>query len=273
MYEVNIKKVLQRIGTNDVVLDIGGWAQPFNRANYVIDVMPYETRGFFGKAGSEKEYFSKDTWINHDVSGKNPLPFENKKIDFAICSHILEDIRDPLFLCSELIRVAKKGYIEVPSRIMESIMGVQNKHYAGFSHHRWLIEIKNSEIVFLFKSHLIHNSWKYHLPESYLKKITDEEKITYLFWENSFKYKEIIQVSIQKTAQELETFIKSKNVYPPIFYKFDKIMRELKYKTFIKKKLNKYPELKKIVERIRGKPFQNNTEDAFWLNQPDYFSH
>ena len=29
-----------------MVLDIGGWAHPFNRANYVMDLAPYVTRGF-----------------------------------------------------------------------------------------------------------------------------------------------------------------------------------------------------------------------------------
>ena len=28
----------------DKVLDIGAWERPFNRANYVIDLMPYQTR-------------------------------------------------------------------------------------------------------------------------------------------------------------------------------------------------------------------------------------
>lgn len=57
----NVDQVLSRISPTDVVVDIGGWAQPFTRANYVIDLMPYETRGVFGRLGPDTEHFTADT--------------------------------------------------------------------------------------------------------------------------------------------------------------------------------------------------------------------
>src|SRR5689334_18962407 len=51
MFEPNVQRVLQLISADDVVLDIGGWASPFNRANYVMDAFPYETRGFYRTFG------------------------------------------------------------------------------------------------------------------------------------------------------------------------------------------------------------------------------
>src|SRR6516164_2319087 len=102
------------------------WACPFNRANYVLDVEPYETRGFYttfgGPAfqGPEREQFTKETWFQRDLCERKPFPFRDKELDFVICSHTLEDIRDPLWVCSEMIRIAKRGYIEVPSRIAET---------------------------------------------------------------------------------------------------------------------------------------------------------
>src|SRR5687768_7187797 len=50
MYEANVERVLSMIRPGDVVLDIGGWACPFNRATHVMDVNPYETRGFYARA-------------------------------------------------------------------------------------------------------------------------------------------------------------------------------------------------------------------------------
>ena len=47
MLEKNVQVVLGSLQETDVVLDIGGWACPFNRANYVIDTVPYDTRGFY----------------------------------------------------------------------------------------------------------------------------------------------------------------------------------------------------------------------------------
>lgn len=232
MIKENIVKVSKEINANDLVLDIGGWAQPFNRANYVIDVLPYETRGFYGSNGQKEEVFSKDTWIMHDVSSKKPMPFKDKEIDFVICSHVLEDIRNPIQLCSEIIRVGKRGYIEVPSRTIESIFNLEKKGYAGYYHHRWLVEVIDKEMIFRFKPPLLNNSWKYHLPKSYLKKMKETDKVSYFFWNNDFQYKEIIQIADNQACQELENFIKKCNAYPKIFYSIDK--------TFFKKKPEKY---------------------------------
>ena len=42
MYPPNDRKILGLLKPTDVVLDIGGWACPFNRADYVLDAEPYE---------------------------------------------------------------------------------------------------------------------------------------------------------------------------------------------------------------------------------------
>ncbi|MEW6482200.1 MAG: methyltransferase domain-containing protein [bacterium] len=146
MYSPNVGIVLSQIEEGDIVLDIGGWALPFNRANYVIDMMPYESRGSWkegytqGSQGGEREYFDRKTWIQRDICDRAPFPFKDKSIDYIICSHVLEDLRDPIWVCSEINRVGKRGYIEVPSRLVESSRGVE-PGIVGWSHHRWLIDI------------------------------------------------------------------------------------------------------------------------------------
>ncbi len=65
-----------------MVLDIGGWAHLFNRANYLMDLAPYETRGFYNHrcaknnpiplVGGNVEMFTKDTWIVRDICAKEP---------------------------------------------------------------------------------------------------------------------------------------------------------------------------------------------------------
>ena len=54
MFPKNVEKVLPEIKPNDVVLDVGGWACPFNRANWIIDSGSYETRGYYEKIGMPK---------------------------------------------------------------------------------------------------------------------------------------------------------------------------------------------------------------------------
>jgi len=214
MYEPNVAKVLDQVSQKHTVLDIGGWARPFNRANYVVDIMPYETRGFYGYQGPCDEWFSKKTWVIHDISSKKPLPFKNKFFDYVICSHTLEDIRDPLFLAAEIARVGKKGYLEVPSRLIESTKGVMGPGYVGYLHHRWLIEIENSSVIFQFKPHNIHGSWQYHFPPSFAKQLTEAQKVSYLFWDKSFTASEKVVLSQEAIEADLAGFVLKHHGYP-----------------------------------------------------------
>ena len=59
-----------------LVLDVGGWASPHPRADWVIDVGPYETRNWYETIGaparSHEERFTADTWVVHDICA--PVP-------------------------------------------------------------------------------------------------------------------------------------------------------------------------------------------------------
>ena len=128
---------VDRLPSDGLLLDVGGWAAPLARADWVIDLMPYATRGLYGQATGER--FGEDTWVEHDIC--TPWPFADGQFDFAVCSHTLEDIRDPVFACKELQRVAKAGYIEVPSRLEEHMTGIHGP-WPGWAHHRWVCEIE-----------------------------------------------------------------------------------------------------------------------------------
>ena len=66
------------------------------------------------------------------------LPYTYKQVDFLYSRHTLEDLHNPLHLCREMNRVAKAGYIEVPSPASEFCRGVDGgkPHYRGYVHHR-----------------------------------------------------------------------------------------------------------------------------------------
>ena len=49
MLAKNSDAIMEMLKASDLVLDIGGWAHPFNRANYVMDAEPYETRGYYNR--------------------------------------------------------------------------------------------------------------------------------------------------------------------------------------------------------------------------------
>jgi methyltransferase family protein len=200
------------LGPEAQVLDVGAWASPFNRAQWVLDSEPFETRGYhrtFGgvpSQGGEREWFAKETWIQRDICDREPWPFADKQFDFVICSHTLEDIRDPLWVCSELIRVARAGYIEVPSRVFESTRGVERPNTAGLSHHRWLIDISGDTIRFLQKYQFIHSHWRYNIPKAFLRSRPPEAAVQCLWWKGGFRFSEVTIHGLANQERELERF-------------------------------------------------------------------
>ncbi len=132
-----------------------------------------------------------DTWVERDICDHEPWPFSDDQFDFAICSHVLEDVRDPVWVCHELNRVAKAGYIEVPSRLEEHSVWV-NGNWAGWSHHHWLIDMGEESIDFVFKPHSINGWPPYHLPAPFGTLLTEAERVQSLWWEGGFTYRERI---------------------------------------------------------------------------------
>jgi hypothetical protein len=191
MIKSNFNKIMDSIKSGDKVLDVGGAVTTFPRANYVIDFLPYkEDRPVHGNT---EKHFTKGTWIQHDIC-KGNWPFKDKEFDFVVCSHVLEDVRDPLKVCGELIRVGKRGYIETPSRLCESTTGVARHYIAGYAHHRWFVEIEGNKIVFAMKHHKIHG-WRYSLHPLPFFKLKEEFKAIGFFWESSFEFCEYYPAS------------------------------------------------------------------------------
>jgi hypothetical protein len=226
MLQENVNLILQRLHPDAVVLDIGAWGRPFNRANYVLDQESFETRGHYGlpAQGGESEMFTRESWIQWDICSREPFPFGPKEVDFVICSHTLEDIRDPLWVCSEMVRIAKAGYIEVPSRAAESSRGVEPGQ-AGWSHHRWLIDMDGGHVRFMMKYHKIHSHWRLSFPRRFLRRLPEHEQVQWLFWEGSLAFSEVTLHGVDTIERELDRFVRSKRPYPELLVKADRAYR------------------------------------------------
>ncbi|HVM80667.1 MAG TPA: methyltransferase domain-containing protein [Stellaceae bacterium] len=203
----NLPKLRQAAQASSKVLDVGGWYQPFNLATHVLDLRPYETRRTHEALEPvDPERFCADTWAVHDACAA-PWPYPDKLFDFVICSHLLEDVRDPLIVCKELIRVAKSGYIETPSRLREiyskerffalrSFLG--NIPEVGFYHHRWFVEAEGAHLRFTAKTTALLEDRRRYLTRRQLgRKLTEGESGLGLFWEGEFTYEEAI-VSVRE---------------------------------------------------------------------------
>jgi Methyltransferase domain len=203
MLEASAKRIRGMLDDSALVLDIGGWGKPFTRANWVLDQMPYETRGLYGRDGELPERFGPETWVRRDICDREPFPFADDQFDFVICSHTLEDIRDPIWVCHEINRVGKAGYLEVPSRLEEQTYGVHGP-WVGWAHHRWLVDVTPGRIEFSFKPHVLHGRATDHFPRGFNLQLTDEERVETLWWEGSFDYGERIFID---DPQELDDYL------------------------------------------------------------------
>ena len=73
---------------------LGGAARPRrlgHRPHALRDARPLRHR-------ASDERFTADTWVVQDIC--TPWPFADGQFDFAVCSHTLEDVRDPVFVCN-----------------------------------------------------------------------------------------------------------------------------------------------------------------------------
>lgn len=180
------------------VLDVGGWAAPFNRADWVLDLMPYETRGVLypGGFGPGPERFSAQTWVQRDICDREPWPFADDSFDFALCVTTLEDVRDPIWVCSELSRVAKAGYVEVPTIEAELIYNVEGRGpWLGHEHHRWLVRVDSDGVLeFMHKPHSIHHDWTLRVLPRWAATMTVEDHLQGVFWEGEVRARERVEV-------------------------------------------------------------------------------
>lgn len=206
MLEANVDRIEALVPDEALVLDVGGWAKPFARADWVLDLMPYETRGIYGPATPGPERFDASTWVRRDMCDRAPWPFDDDQFDFAVCSHTLEDVRDPVWACSELNRVAKAGYLEVPSRLEEQSFGIHGQ-FVGWSHHRWLVDVTDEGVDFVFKPHMLHWRHEFQFPAELGAALTREERVQYLFWEGGFAYREVVFTAPQELDRYLADFV------------------------------------------------------------------
>jgi hypothetical protein len=140
-----------------------------------------------------------------------PWPYPDNYFDFCFCSHLLEDLADPISACHEMMRVSKAGYIEMPSRVREiftkerllwlrGLFGI--KPQIGDPHHHWLVEVEEAHIRFTRKTDLVFDP-RFCLSRTNVgRKLTSMESGTCLWWEDTFT----CEVASDATVGDLADF-------------------------------------------------------------------
>jgi SAM-dependent methyltransferase len=211
----NLGEVVARALGAARVLDVGGWYLPLNAATHVLDILPHATRGKEPLDPENTERFGEPTWTVHDACIV-PWPFPDKFFDFSFCSHLLEDVRDPLAVARELTRVAKAGYVETPSREREIFAKGRWAALAarcgrppevGFYHHRWFVEAAGTHLTFTAKTAEIERDPAYYLTRSALgRKMREEESGIGIFWQDEITAEERMIIDADAARAELRRF-------------------------------------------------------------------
>jgi uncharacterized protein YbaR (Trm112 family) len=102
-----------------LVLEVGSGGKPYPRADVLLDA--YENT-------RERNWAPLKTDRPTVLGFVERLPFRDKTFDFVIASHVLEHSADPEQFISELQRVARAGYIEVPDAFFERINPLLDHH-------------------------------------------------------------------------------------------------------------------------------------------------
>lgn len=199
MLDSSWNRIEASLAPDAVVLDVGGWAGALARADWVIDLMPHDWRA----RTAAEERFSEATWVTRDICDHDRWPFGDDQFDFAICAQTLEDVRDPVWVCTELSRVARAGYVETPSRLLEQSYSVAGS-LVGWSHHRWLVDVVDGGLEFAHKPHHLHSAPQLQLSTREGEMLTAEERVNALFWAGRLPARERIFIGEGSFDQYLE---------------------------------------------------------------------
>jgi SAM-dependent methyltransferase len=168
----NIEKILKE-NPNWKILDIGCGYTAHERATTICDIQ--DLSNFY----KNKNFFQ----IKDKV-----LPFEDKEFDFVITSHVLEHVEDLNFFISELERVSKGGYIELPTKLEDNLVFENKKD------HLWHMEFDddNYEIIISKKSQFFEPIITVSTLNK-LRKYFRSSLVYELIWEKNIDYR-IIEI-------------------------------------------------------------------------------
>ena len=64
------------------------------------------------------------------------------------------------------------------------------------------------------KFHMIHSHWRFSLPLSHAIRQRPEQKVQWMWWEDSFDFEEVIIHGVGNLERELERFVELTRPYP-----------------------------------------------------------
>jgi len=116
------------------VLDVGSGGEPFPYATHLVDLLPEPSRHRNVELDTDGKPFT--------IADVQDLPFADGSFDFVYCSHLLEHVDEPIQACRELMRVARRGYIETPAMMKDVLFCWANEM------HKWHLVASGNVLCF-----------------------------------------------------------------------------------------------------------------------------
>ena len=112
------------------------------------------------------------------------LPFKDNEFDFVITSHVIEHVDDFQFFISEIERISKKGYIELPTKLGDNLV------FENSNDHLWMFEYNDvSNILLASKKQEFIEPFVSVSTAKNLEKIFRQSLILEIIWSDKIDYK------------------------------------------------------------------------------------
>jgi SAM-dependent methyltransferase len=113
----SLRRLYCPVPKDALVLEVGSGGNPYYRSNVLLDAY-FETR--------ERHYKELVADRPTVLGFVENLPFQDDSFDFVVASNVLEHSFEPEKFISEIQRVGKAGYIEVPDAFFERLNGYRD---------------------------------------------------------------------------------------------------------------------------------------------------
>ena len=124
------------------------------------------------------------------------LPFKDNEFDFVITSHVIEHVENFQFFINEIERIAKQGYIELPTRLGDNIVFENSK-----DHIWWLVYDDVSNVLKVSKKNQILEPFASVATAKKLESIFRESLVIEIYWNNKIDFKPDNDLELKSVAK------------------------------------------------------------------------
>ncbi len=183
-HRITQKKFLAE-NKNLKILDLG-----CSLANY------WKEANNFADIDNHYESFKKLNLKYTKIEPNKKLPFKDKEFDYVILSHVLEHVPNLIEFKDELIRIAKSGYIELPTKFYDNLVFGSDEPILG---HKWWFEYDDDNNILYYTKKVdaiekfisVGTSWKF-------QKYFEDSFILQFYWNDNFEMKERASFKVDK---------------------------------------------------------------------------